>query len=137
MLYLLDTNVLSRLARGIDSSITQKVRENVLNCRLSAVSWFELQYGAARSAHPERAVPRLALLRTIFPAIESFDDQAARRAADVRVALETMRPNAQPIGPFDVLLAGHALAVGAVLVTNNVREFSRVPGLAVEDWQSD
>ncbi len=136
MLYLLDTNALSRLARGVDSSITQKVRENLLNCRVSAVSWFELQYGAARSAHPEKAVPRLALLRMIFPVSEPFDDHAARRAADVRVALELLRPNAQPIGPFDVLLAGHALALGAVIVTHNVGEFSRVHGLALEDWQT-
>ncbi len=136
MLYLLDTNALSRLARSLDLSITQKVRENLLNCRVSAVSWFELQYGAARSEHPEKAVPRLALLRMIFPVSEPFDDHAARRAADVRVALELLRPNAQPIGPFDVLLAGHALALGAVIVTHNVREFSRVHGLAIEDWQA-
>jgi tRNA(fMet)-specific endonuclease VapC len=54
----------------------------------------------------------------------------------VRVILETLRPNAQPIGPYDVLLAGHALALGATLVTHNTREFARVPGLTVEDWQS-
>lgn len=46
-----------------------------------------------------------------------------------------MRPNAQPIGPYDILLAGHALSMGAVLVTHNTRGFTRVPGLAVEDWQ--
>ena len=136
MLYLLDTNVLSRLARGVDPSIVQKVRENLLNCRVSAVSWFELQYGAAKSPHPEKALPRLAMLRMIFPVSEPFEDHAARRAADVRVALESLRPNAQPIGPFDVLLAGHALALGAVMVTHNVGEFSRVPGLAIEDWQT-
>jgi tRNA(fMet)-specific endonuclease VapC len=50
--------------------------------------------------------------------------------------LETLKPNAQPIGPHDVLLAGHALALGAVLVTHNVREFTRVPRLVVEDWQA-
>jgi len=137
MLYLLDTNALSRLAREVDPSITQKIRGNLLNCRVSAVSWFELHYGVARSAHPEKAVSRLRLLRTIFPVSEPFEEHAARRAADVRVALETLRPNAQPIGPFDVLLAGHALALGAVMVTHNVGEFSRVPGLAIEDWQTN
>jgi tRNA(fMet)-specific endonuclease VapC len=135
MLYLLDTNALSRLARGIDAGIIQKVGANVLNCRLSAVAWFELQYGAARSPHPDKAVPRLKLLRNILPAVEVFDEQAARRAGEVRVFLETMRPNAHPIGPYDVLLAGHALAIGAVFVTHNTREFSRVRGLTVEDWQ--
>jgi tRNA(fMet)-specific endonuclease VapC len=135
MLYLLDTNVLSRLARGVDAPIARKVRENLLSCRVSAISWFELHYGAAKSAHPEKAVPRLELLRMIFPLCEPFDKAASRRAADVRVALELMRPNAQPIGPFDVLLAGHALALGAAIVTHNVGEFARVHGLAVEDWQ--
>jgi len=47
-----------------------------------------------------------------------------------------MRPNAQPIGHYDVLLAGHAIALGATLVSHNTREFMRVPGLAIEDWQS-
>jgi len=136
MLYLLDTNALSRLARGVDPSITQRVRNNLLNCRVSAVSWFELQYGAASSPHPEKTVPRLTLLRMVFPGSEPFDDHAARRAADVRVALELLRPKAPPIGPFDVLLAGHALALGAVIVTHNVREFSRVRGLEIEDWQT-
>ena len=136
MLYLLDTNALSRLARGMDPAIPQRVRDNLLTCRLSAVAWFELRYGAARSAHPEKSVPRLALLRAVFPTVEMFDEQAARRAADVRVVLESLRPNAQPIGPYDVLLAGHALALGAVLVTHNAREFARVPGLAIEDWQA-
>jgi tRNA(fMet)-specific endonuclease VapC len=136
ILYLLDTNALSRLARGIDACIIEKVGANVLNCRLSAVAWFELQYGAARSPHPGKTGPRLKLLRDILPAVEAFDEQAARRAGEVRVILETMRPNAHPIGPYDVLLAGHALALGAVFVTHNTREFARVRGLALEDWQA-
>ena len=136
MIYLLDTNALSRLARGLDAGLAAKVAANVLGCRLSAVAWFELQYGAARSPHPAKAMPRLALLREILPAVEPFDEQAAGRAGKVRSFLETLRPNAQPIGPYDVLLAGHALALGAVFVTHNTREFSRVPGLNVEDWQT-
>jgi len=77
----------------------------------------------------------LKFLRAAIPAIEDFDEQAAIRAAEVRASLEMMRPNAQPIGPYDVLLAGHALSMGAVFVTHNAREFVRVPGLLVEDWQ--
>ena len=136
MLYLLDTNALTRLARGIDSGIAQKVDQFALDCRISSVAWFELQYGAARAPDPGKATPRLRFLRRVIPAVEEFDEQAAQRAAEVRAALETMRPNAQPIGPYDVLLAGHALSIGAALVTHNTREFFRVPGLVVEDWQS-
>ena len=135
MIYLLDTNALTRFARGIDLGIARKVGENALDCRISSIAWFELRYGAARSPDPSKAVPRLKLIRHAIPAIEDFDEQAALRAAEVRASLETMRPNAQPIGPYDVLLAGHALAMGAVLVTHNTREFTRVPGLSVEDWQ--
>jgi tRNA(fMet)-specific endonuclease VapC len=135
MLYLLDTNALTRLARGIDSGIARRVDEIALDCRISSVAWFELRYGAARAPDPSKSTPRLRFLRSIIPAIEDFDEQAAMRAAEVRAYLETMRPNAQPIGPYDVLLAGHAIAMGAVLVTHNTREFVRVPGLSVEDWQ--
>lgn len=135
-LYLLDTNALSRLARGVDKGLSEKVAHHVDDCVLSAVAWYELEYGAARSADPSKSRQRLALIRTIFPFVRSFTEDDATEAAAVRAYLETLKPNAQPIGPHDVLLAGQALALGAIVVTNNVREFSRVPRLIVEDWQS-
>lgn len=135
MLYLLDTNALSRLARGVDRSLADRVTRELDQCVLSAVVWYELEYGAARSPMPAKAAERLKLLRTIFPWVRAFDEDAAREAAMVRAELESLKPNAQPIGPHDVLLAGHALALGAVLVTHNVREFNRVSRLKIEDWQ--
>ena len=134
-LYLLDTNVLSRLARGIDKTISDKVSRHVDDCVVSAIVWYELQYGVERSPHPVKSGRRLAFLRSIFPFVRSFGEEEATEAASVRAHLETLKPNAQPIGPHDVLLAGHALALGAVLVTHNLREFTRVPRLVVEDWQ--
>lgn len=135
-LYLLDTNVLSRLARGVDKQITEKVAKHVDDCILSSIAWYELEYGAARSSDRVRSAERLTLLRSVFPFVRVFGEEEAGEAASVRTYLETLKPNAQPIGPHDVLLAGHALALGAVLVTHNVREFSRVPRLAIEDWQA-
>lgn len=135
-LYLLDTNVLSRLARSVDKAISDKVARHVEDCILSAVAWYELEYGAARSLDPAKSAERLTLLRSVFPAVHAFAEEDATEAAFVRAHLETLKPNAQPIGPYDVLLAGQALALGAVLVTHNVREFSRVPGLTIEDWQA-
>ena len=135
-LYLLDTNVLSRLARGLDPQIAEKVAQHIDDCVLSSVAWYELEYGAARSSDPVKSAERLTLLRSIFPLVRAFEEEDASEAASVRAYLETLKPNAQPIGPHDVLLAGHALALGAVLVTHNVREFSRVPHLVVEDWQT-
>jgi tRNA(fMet)-specific endonuclease VapC len=134
-LYLLDTNALSRLARGIDRAVADQVARHIDDCVLSAVAWYELQYGVARSSDPTKGARRLALLRSILPFVRTFGEDDALQAAAVRAWLETLKPNAQPIGPYDVLLAGHALALGAVLVTHNVREFARVPRLMVEDWQ--
>ena len=105
------------------------------DCVLSAVAWYELEYGAARSSDPVKSNTRLALLRSVFPFVRPFGEEDAAEAASVRAYLETLKPNAQPSGPHDVLLAGHALALGAVLVTHNTREFSRVPRLVVGDWQ--
>lgn len=135
-LYVLDTNALSRLARGLDKGLAERVAHHLDDCVLSVIAWYELEYGAARSPEPAKSAQRLALLRTIFPFVRPFGEEEAQEAAAVRAYLATLRPNAQPIGPHDVLLAGHALALGAVLVTNNVREFTRVPRLPVEDWQS-
>lgn len=135
-LYLLDTNALSRLARGINKRLSDKVALHVDDCVLSAVAWYELEYGVARSPNPAKSRQRLELLREIFPFVRAFSEDDAIEAAAVRAYLETLKPNAQPIGPHDVLLAGQALALGAILVTNNVKEFNRVPRLIVEDWQS-
>ena len=135
-LYLLDTNAVSRLARGIDEGIADNVARHVDDCVVSSITWYELEYGAARSPRPANARQRLALVREILPFLRAFGEEEAAEAAGVRAYLETLKPNAQPIGPHDVLLAGHALALGAVFVTHNTREFARVPRLVVEDWQT-
>jgi len=76
----------------------------------------------------ERAkVTRLLSALRVLP----FDEVSARRAATVRAELEAA---GQTCGPYDLLLTGHALALGLTLITNNVREFSRVSGLVIEDW---
>ena len=90
-LYLLDTNVLSRLARGIDKNIGEKVARHVEDCVLSSVAWYELEYGAARSSDPVKASDRLTLLRSIFPFVRAFGDEEASEAAAVRAYLETLK----------------------------------------------
>src|SRR5512146_2546573 len=102
--YLLDTNALSRLARGIDRAMAEKVAEHGNDCVVSAIAWYELEYGAARSADPATARQRLMLLRTALPFIRAFGPAEATEAAMVRAYLEALRPNAQPIGPHDVLI---------------------------------
>ena len=111
------------------------MERSLADCRLSSIALMELEYGAAKRPEIAAFRERIARLQAVFPRMESFDDRAARHTGFVRAFLANPKPNAQPIGVYDALLAGHALALGAVFVTHNVAKFSRVPGLAVEDWQ--
>ena len=95
-----------------------------------AVVAYELEAGTLRSRNPvlrRRELERLLSFLPILP----FDLRAANRAARVRFELEK---TGEKIGPLDTLIAGTVLAYGATLVTHNTREFSRVPGLQLEDW---
>lgn len=135
MIYLPDTNVFSRFLRGGEAnrSLRDKLLAELPFCRISAIVLSELEYGAARSGKP-RHRQRVAQLRALFPDVAPFDADAAAFAGNVRAYLATLKPNAQPIGPYDGLLAGHALALGACVITGNLGEFGRVPGLIVENW---
>ena len=137
MIFLPDTNVFSRFLRGRteDAAMRAHLEESLIDCRLSAIVLMELEYGAAK--RPEVAVfrNRIVRLKSVFPRVEAFGDAAAHHTGFVRAYLANLKPNAQPIGAYDALLAGHALALGAVFVTHNTKEFSRVPGLSVENWQ--
>jgi tRNA(fMet)-specific endonuclease VapC len=97
---------------------------------VSAITLSELEYGVEKSTSPERN--RLALLAFVAPLqVLSYDDRAANAYGAVRADLES---RGEGIGPLDTLIAAHALAIGATLVTANLREFARVPGLKVVDW---
>lgn len=101
---------------------------------VSSISSFELWYGAERSGRPEFNLSRL---RHFFSGMVEelpFGQEDARRTGEVRAVLEKQ---GTPIGGFDTLIAGQALALGLVMVTHNVREFGRVEGLRVEDWQGE
>lgn len=135
-IYLPDTNAVSRAARGNDAKIKERFHAEAERIHVSSMVWFELVYGAEKAPNLPQIAKRLERLREIFPRLLPFSEDAAWHAARVRVFLEQLRPNAKPIGPYDVLVAGHALSIGAVLVTHNVNEFRRVPGLRVEDWQT-
>lgn len=128
-LRLLDTNICVHLLRGdseeVRAALKNTPRESLA---VSTLTVFELRYGTERSHSPERARTTLDLfLRDI--AVIPFDAPAAAHAAEIRAALR-----AQPIGPYDLLIAGHARSLGATLVTRNVKEFKRVPGLKVVAW---
>lgn len=98
--------------------------------RMSAITLAELRFGIAKSTQPKRAMANLnALLSKI--GVVPFDEAATTRYGDLRALLER---RGSPIGPLDMLIAAHALSLRWTLATHNVREFRRVPGLAVADW---
>ncbi|MGA8053063.1 MAG: type II toxin-antitoxin system VapC family toxin, partial [Burkholderiales bacterium] len=99
---------------------------------VSALTRMEVAYGLTLNA--ERARKLAPVLQAFFSAIATlpFDEADAQAAAAIRAALKT---KGQPIGAYDVLIAGTALARGLVVVTSNVGEFQRIGGLHVQDWR--
>lgn len=97
---------------------------------ISAVTAAELHHGAAKSARRAENLRRLALFLAGFEVV-FFDETAAVMYGQVRMDLEA---RGRPIGPLDTLIAAHAVALRAVLVTNNTREFSRIRGLKLQNW---
>lgn len=137
MIFLPDTNVFSRYLRdrAEDAPLCDRLEKSLADCRLSAIALMELEYGASKRPDVPAFRERLAQLKAVFPRVEAFDDRAAHHTGFIRASLANLKSNAQPIGACDTLLAGHAPALGAVFVTHHTKEFSRVPGLSVGDWQ--
>ena len=100
------------------------------DCAVSIVTIYELFCGVEKAQHP---APEREKVQRFISAIVAlpFDRRAAEAAAGIRADLER---RGQTIGPYDLLIAGHALASGLILVTNNLREFQRVGGLKLESW---
>jgi tRNA(fMet)-specific endonuclease VapC len=97
---------------------------------ISAITLAELEYGAAKSAQPKQN--HEALEQFISPLhVAAFDRQATAAYGRIRAMLEK---TGRAIGAMDLLIAAHALSLGVQLVTNNEKEFKRVPGLRVENW---
>lgn len=128
--YLLDTNVMSALVRDPHGPVAMRaLAAGESRLCTSVVVACELCYGAARSGSP-RLVAQLQRVLDVVPVLP-LEPRADVHYAATRVELER---KGTPIGQNDLLIAAHALAIGAVLVTANVREFARVPKLHVESW---
>jgi tRNA(fMet)-specific endonuclease VapC len=131
MRYLLDTNTCIAVMRQHPLVVRRISAAAPGDCAISTVTSYELHTGVEKCANPvqERAKVNL-LLQTVHEL--PFDSAAAQEASRIRALLESQ---GQPIGPYDLLLAGQALALSLVLVTANTGEFSRVPSLTLENWQ--
>lgn len=128
--YLIDTNILIAALKG-HVQVRQRLEALPFNTiRLSAIVLGELEFGAERSAHGERNRARLLALVQRLPLV-GIDHDTTRCYARIRALLERQ---GIPIGANDTWIAAQALAVNAILVTDNEREFSRVPGLTLENW---
>ncbi|MGH6640512.1 MAG: type II toxin-antitoxin system VapC family toxin [Polaromonas sp.] len=130
MVYLLDTNILIyffKAAGAVRSRLGQQQDTSVTLC--APVLW-ELLSGTLKSREPQSQLARIEAVKERFSVLP-FDLACAEQAAKVRAHLELQ---GTPIGPVDTMIAGIALANDLTVVTRNTREFSRVPGLRVENW---
>ncbi len=131
MRFMLDTNVCIDLIRRKTPTILHNLRRtNPQDVCVSVVTLSELEYGVAKSAAPERN--RLALTEFMAPiAVLAYGDLVAPVYGRIRAQLEA---KGEGIGSLDTLIAAHALSANLILVTNNEREFRRVPDLRMVNW---
>ncbi|MCL6746994.1 type II toxin-antitoxin system VapC family toxin [Kosakonia sp. R1.Fl] len=131
--YMLDTNICSFIMREQPEAVIKRLEQAVLrNHRIvvSAINYQEMRFGATGPKASPRHVQLVGAFCARLYAILPWDRAAVDSTTEIRVAL---RLAGTPIGPNDTAIAGHAIATGAVLVTNNTREFVRVPDLTLED----
>lgn len=134
MTYLLDTNAVVAVLRNRPARVRERLRRVVSEgavIGVSSVVLFELWYGVARSGRREENAQRLRVLLSGDISVLPFEESDATIAGDLRAALEA---SGTAIGPYDLMIAAQSLRSGTTIVTANVSEFARVPGLTWEDW---
>lgn len=128
--YMLDTNIVIYTIKNRPEQVRQAFKQHENQMCISAVTLGELVYGAEKSAKPEHNLATIEGL-TARLNVAAFDAHAAEHFGQLRAELAR---NGKPIGPYDMMIAGHARSMGLILVTNNQKEFERVPGLRIENW---
>lgn len=131
MKLMLDTNVCIYLIKEQPASVVGRFASHpVGDIGISVITLAELEYGVTKSSRP--AKNREALEQFVSPLeVAPFDRQATAAYGRLRTTLEK---KGQPIGSMDLLIAAHAISLDVRLITHNVKEFGRVPGLRIEDW---
>ena len=134
MRYMLDTNICSYAIKHRPPQVLERLKEHEPSeiC-ISAITYAELVHGVEKSAAVEKNRLALTLLLSNIEIID-FDSNAADEYGNIRAALEKA---GTPIGPLDMMIAGHARSLSYTVVTNNVREFERVSGLRIENWAEE
>jgi len=131
MKYMLDTNICIYIIKKKPAKIFQVFSTlNVGDICISSITYAELQYGIFKSQHKEKN--KIALINFLAPIdILNFTDKAAVCYGEIRAVLEK---KGQIIGAYDLLIAAHALSEGFSLVTNNIKEFSKIPRIKLLNW---
>ncbi|MBQ9827222.1 MAG: type II toxin-antitoxin system VapC family toxin [Lachnospiraceae bacterium] len=131
MKYMLDTNIIVYIRNNRPAEVFSRFRQySPEDLCISAITMAELEYGACNSSDPLRN--RLALLTFLSTIrILPFDAEASADYGQIRYYLKT---KGEPIGSNDLLIAAHARSAGLTLVTNNTKEFKKVPGLEIVNW---
>ena len=127
---MLDTNTVIYTIKNRPPQVRDLFRQHDGQMCISTATLGELIFGAEKSAQPEK---NLLVIEGMVARMEvaHFDDKAAVHFGQIRAELAKA---GTPIGPYDMMIAGHARAEGLILVTNNLKEFQRVPGLRLENW---
>lgn len=131
MRYMLDTNICIYIIREKPIKVLKKLRTfDLSDIIISAITHSELEYGVAKSSHREEN--REALIKFLTPLeIVPYDDKAAADYGQIRTHLER---RGAVVGAMDMLIGAHARSIPVTLVTNNLKEFKRIPGLRAENW---
>ncbi|MFM7505642.1 MAG: type II toxin-antitoxin system VapC family toxin [Rubrivivax sp.] len=130
MKFLLDTDTCIYLMKGSSQKLLRRFEQSRQgDVAVSSITVAELAFGASKSARSESHVRLQVFLSPL--AVVDFDAMAALHHGELRSHLER---DGKPIGPLDTLIAAHALSLDLTLITNNTREFGRVPGLRSESW---
>ena len=128
--YMLDSNIVIYTIKNRPQPVREAFKQHQGQMGVSSITVGELIFGAEKSIQVER---NLADIEGFLARVEvlPFEQHAASHFGQLRAELYRM---GQPIGPYDMMIAGHARSQGLVLVTNNTKEFERVPGLRVDNW---
>lgn len=133
MIYLLDTNVCINLLNNSNAAIIDKLKQHKPHeIYLASIVQFELYYGAYKSSKREQNLVRLEKFFDQFTVL-FFDHKSAKIAGKIRHQLNSL---GTPIGAYDIQIASIAMANNLILITHNVKEFSRIEGLKYEDWEN-
>lgn len=134
MSYMLDTNICIYAIKNKPEQVLKRIKDNIENdlC-ISTITLAELELGVEKSAMPEKNTAALMQLLSILTVLP-FTDLAAVEYGKICAYLQR---NGTPIGTMDMLIAAHAKSENAVIVTNNVKEFKRVPDLKIENWAEE